>query len=107
MAGRGGGKGASGGKFKLSKDFGPPKLRKVHDELVSRINQITPIQGLGTRVDQREDGRQISADHPGVPNADDTGSGGGGSGTPVNLYGALNGAPATYHLLQSSPPTPA
>jgi hypothetical protein len=48
----------SAGKFKLSKDFGPPKLRKVHEELVDQINKIKPIQGIGIAVDQREDGSQ-------------------------------------------------
>lgn len=107
MAGRGGGKGASSGKFKLSKDFGPPKLRKVHEELVEQINRNRPLPGLATKTEQMDDGIRIHGDHPATPNADDGGSGGGGSGTPVNLYGALNGAPAIFHLLQSSAPTPA
>lgn len=104
MPGKGG---SGGGKFKLTKDFGPPRLRKVHQELAAGINRSWPKKGNGIAADEYPDGVQISIETPANPNQDDGGSGGGGSGTPVNLYGALNGAPAIFHLLQSSAPTPA
>lgn len=70
---------------------------------------IRPVAGMGIVVDENKNGSQISQAEPKTSDGSGgTGSNGGGgsSGTPVNLYGVLNGAPATYHLLQSSAPTP-
>lgn len=106
MPGRPTSGGGSAGKFRLSKNFGPPKLQRIHDEIVAQINRIKPIKGIGIIIDQRDDGSQISADHPATPNSDDPGSGAGGSGAAVSVYGAVNGAPGVFHLLQSHAPTP-
>lgn len=67
--------------FKLKKDFGPKRLREVHAQLVDRLNEITPLPGLGVEVEQKPDGRQISAKEapPGASlnNPEGGGSGGG------------------------------
>lgn len=109
--------------FHLDEDFGPPKLRKIHQTLVSWINAITPKEGLGIKLVRgtasgqasvskeglgAASGIQIHAD-PGVSGEASikkpSPSGGGSSGTPVDVYGAFNGAPAVFHLFQSSAPT--
>lgn len=91
------------------KPWGPPVLREIIGELQDAINERTPLPGMGIKFDEREDGVQISttlAQPPAVVK-DPQGSGGGGSsGANVDLYGALNGAPAIFHLVQTSAPTP-
>lgn len=91
-------------KFKI-KPWGPKTLQKIHEDIAREINERTPLSGCGIKVGEEPDGMPLSLDEQGNPNQDDAGGAGGG-GTPVNVYGALNGAPAVFHLLQSSPPTP-
>lgn len=90
-------------------NFGPPKLRKIHEAIAAKINQIIPLPGIGIDVDQKPDGLQISARAQVSPDKGKTGAtigGGSSSGTPVDIYGSLNGAPAVFHLLQTSAPAP-
>lgn len=85
----------------------PPFLRKLVKSIVDGINQRAPIEGFGIEISEEPDGRRVELRQP---KAVDDATGGSGnpssSGTTVNVYGSLNGAPATYHLLQSSAPTP-
>lgn len=89
-------------------EWGPPKLREIHKEIEGAINARTPVGGLGTECDEGPNGAQINTKvAPGV--TDDQkggGAGGGSSGTPRDIVGAFNAQPATYHLLESSAPTP-
>lgn len=96
-------------KFKLEKNFGPPKLRKVLQSLADAINARQPIEGLGIRISEVPDGRRISLsdqakEERGEREDDRRGGGGGGDGEASEIYGALNGQPAIFHLLQSAPP---
>lgn len=94
--------------FKIDKPFGPPRLRKIVQQIVDRINQISPIPGAGIDIDQEPDGRQISTKI--IPSStDQAGSGGpigSNSGTPADLVGAVNGAPGKFHLIQNADPEP-
>lgn len=88
--------------------WGPPKLREIIGEIEKAINESTPLPGLGIEVDVNPGGTQIhtkDAEQNQKSPAQQQASGG-GSGTSVDLYGALNGAPADYHLVQTAPPTP-
>lgn len=94
--------------FTLDK-WGPKRLRAIFKTIETEINSIRPSAGLGIDVDVTESGSQISTKNetpPGGADKEGTRGGGGGSGTSVNVYGAFNGAAATFHFLQSSPPTP-
>jgi hypothetical protein len=84
--------------------WGPKKLREIFKSIVDAINARTPIEGLGVNVEEHPEGLQIHAEI-GAAGAADGGTPGGSGGGPVDLYGALSGAPAVFHLLQSSPPT--
>lgn len=87
--------------------WGPPRLREIIGEIQNAINNRTPVAGLGLDCDECENGVQISLENvKGTPDDTKSGAGAPSGGTTVNIVGALNGAPATYHLLQSSPPTP-
>jgi hypothetical protein len=91
------------------KPWGPPVFREIIGELQDAINERTPVPGFGINVDEREDGFQISTKLAQPPQTvkDPQGTGGGSaSGTAGDIEGALNGAPATFHFLQGSPPTP-
>jgi hypothetical protein len=92
--------------FKI-KPWGPKKLREIFKSIETAINKRAPIPGLGIDADEQPDGVQIHAKSEvgasGEAQVDS--SGGGASGTTVDLFGALNGQPAVFHLLQSSPPT--
>lgn len=89
--------------FQIQK-WGP--YRGVLGAIEKRINEITPIAGLGISVDESPGGSQISATSGNVS------SGGANSGPrssasgSVDLYGAHNGAPALFHLKEAAPPTP-
>lgn len=89
--------------FKI-KPWGPRKLQKILEDIAREITERTPLPGCGVHVGEEPDGMPLSLETPSHVNPDD--SSGGGGGTSVNLYGALNGAPAVFHLLQSSAPTP-
>lgn len=92
--------------FEVTK-WGPKKLREILEQIQNAINDRTPTAGIGIECDESENGIQInlSAAQTGTPE-DSKGGTGVSSGTAVDIYGALNGFPALYHLLQSSPPTP-
>ena len=87
--------------------WGPPKLREILGQIEAAINQTQPLAGIGIDVDVTKGGTQISVQEakqnqkpPGQQQA-----GGSSSGTPTDVYGAYNGARATFHFLQSAPPT--
>lgn len=88
--------------------WGPERLRELFKEVETRLNKLRPIQGTGIRISEGSDGVQISIDNtPAVgSNILDGVGGGGGGGSDIDLYGACNGAPAVFHLKQSSAPTP-
>lgn len=90
--------------------WGPKKLREIVVAIEGALNARTPHEGLGISLDESSGkGFQISTKLAGGAAIQDSKDGlalGGSGGTNVNVYGALNGAPAVYHLLQSSPPTP-
>lgn len=89
---------------------GPVFLQEQLGELQDAINERTPLKGLGIALNETENGVQISTEQGQSPTdaAVQTGNSGSGGtpGTAVDLYGALNGAPATFHILQSADPTP-
>lgn len=97
-------------KFRLPwPGWGPRKLRENFKATEDAINLRTPIGGIGVDTDQRPDGIMVAASlgaSGGLQAAPSRGGGGGSGGTPVDVYGAYNGAPALFHLLQSSAPTP-
>lgn len=96
-------------KFRLPwPNWGPRKLRENLKATEDAINERTPIGGIGVDTDQRPDGIMVAASlgASGGLQAAPSRGGGGPGGTSVDVYGAFNGAPATFHLLQSSPPTP-
>lgn len=88
--------------------WGPKKLREIFKAIQDAINARTPIKGAGIGVSENPDGVQISAavNPPADGSLVGAAGGGSGGGTSFPLYGALNGAPATYPVLLSSPPTP-
>lgn len=90
--------------FRLTK-WGPPMERKIQSEIEDRVNRITPRAGPGLKITENPDGSVISLETKPSDAASAPG-GGGGSGANIDLYGALNGAPALFHLVQSSAPTP-
>lgn len=94
--------------FKVER-WGPKRLRGILESIEAAINRRTPIKGIGIEATENPDGVQISASSEGgeIDDSDtDKGGGGGSGGTNVDLYGAQNGAPAVFHLKQSSAPTP-
>lgn len=92
--------------FKLQKSFGPPRQRAIFNQIVEEINKRTPLEDFGIWITEEPGGMRISTKSPNAKNKTDTTQGAsGGTGTPVDIYGALNGAVTIYHLLQSSPPT--
>lgn len=89
--------------------WGPKRLRKIWESIEGEINRNRPTSGLGTDVDVTNGGSQISISSlkpPGGTDKENAQGGGTGGGSSVNLYGAFNGAPALFHLSQTSPPTP-
>lgn len=93
-------------KLKI-KPWGPKRLQAITEELVDAINKRTPLPSETINIDERPDGAQILIkDEEGDNTEDSTVDPGGASGEPVDIYGAFNGDPAIFHLLQSSPPTP-
>lgn len=96
-------------RFKIDRPYGPSRLREVHGQLVQEINKRTPIEGIGIRITEHENGFQISTETkpgPEKSGTEGTQGGGGTDGTSIDIYGAFNGDPAIFHLLQSSAPTP-
>lgn len=91
-----------GKMFELDK-FGPKKWRKILGQYEAAINIIAPIEGDGMQLDFNNDGVLYSTEA--ACSGDGSNSGGGTAGTPVDVYGAHNGAPAVFHLLQSSSPS--
>lgn len=86
--------------------WGPKRLRELFKIVETRLSKLRPIEGTGIRISEETDGVQISVDNaPPVGSNILDGTGGGSGGTTADLYGALNGAPAIYHLKQSSAPT--
>lgn len=93
--------------FKIEKKDVFPFLRKLIATIIGAINARTPKAGFGISIEDKPDGEEISVNVSELSDALSGSSGGAiGSGTPVDIYGAFNGAPATYHLLESSAPTP-
>lgn len=93
--------------FKIEKKDVFPFLRKLVSTIIGAINARTPKEGFGISIEDKPDGEEISVNVSELADALSASSGGAiSSGTPVNVYGAFNGAPATFHLLQSSAPTP-
>jgi hypothetical protein len=88
--------------FKISL-WGPKRLRAIFTEIEDAINTRAPLEGCGIRLSQQPDGREISADI--AKGGDDSSVAAGGGGSPVDIYGAFNGAPAVFHLKQTAPPT--
>lgn len=93
-------------EFKIDSSWGPPRLRAIFKSIEDAINLRTPLPSESSDVNEKPDGMEIIQKAWGTPGSDGDVAGGGGGGTASNLYGALNGAPATFHLLQSSAPTP-
>lgn len=94
--------------FKIEMKTVPPFLRKLVKSIVDGINERAPIEGFGIEISEEPDGRRVEIRQPKAVDDATSGSGNpsGSSGTTVSVYGAFNGAPATFHLLQSSAPTP-
>lgn len=89
------------------KEWGPVPLRKIVNQIVEGINLRTPIAGCGIAATEEPDGVQISLENNPAPVGGSAGTAGGsGGGTRVDIYGAKDGAPYVFHLLQSSAPTP-
>lgn len=87
-------------------NWGPKKLRELFSKVEKRLNKLRPLPGTGIRLNETSDGVEINVDDtPQVGSNILDGAGGGSGGTNVALYGAFNGAPAIFHLKQSSPPT--
>lgn len=90
--------------------WGPKKLREIVAIIEGALNARTPHEGLGINLDESSGkGFQISTKLAGGAAIQDSKDGlalGGGGGTPFNLYGALNGAPATWPVSLTGPPTP-
>lgn len=95
-------------RFKLPwPKFGPNKIRENNAAVESGINRSTPKEGFGITLSQEENGLYISISEDVAAAIGLSGDqSGGASGTPIALYGVYNGAPALFHLLQSSAPTP-
>lgn len=97
---------APSGDFKIER-WGPQKLQKIWESIENGINERTPVAGMGIEIDISDKGSQISTSVAvDAARAENQGQGGGSVGTPVDLYGAYNGAPALFHLSQTSAPTP-
>lgn len=94
--------------FKLFKipQWGPKRLREIHQSIQDAINERTPKESLTISVQQLQDGvrHNLKAENQGAKGVSSGNAGGGG--TPFSLYGELNGAAARYPVLLSSPPTP-
>lgn len=90
------------------KPWGPKPLRKILEQLQNAINERTPKEGFGTRIKEHKDGVQIHAEVGASGGAEALAEPEGvpSSGTPRDVYGAFNGEPAVFHLLESSPPDP-
>lgn len=89
--------------FKITK-WGPKKLQAIFQEAEDEINGITPLQGRGIIFEWRDDGVLIET--VSAVAASQAGDGSSGTGPNINVYGAFNGNPVLFHLLQSAPPTP-
>lgn len=84
-------------------------MRKIIQDLIDAINARTPREGIGISIKEYPDGAVIAQSGgalTGTVGGAAKKKGAGTSGTPVDFYGAFNGAPAIFHLLQSSDPTP-
>lgn len=94
-------------KLKI-KPWGPGPLRNITETLVDAINKRTPLPSETIDIDERPDGAQIIRKDDVTGDSEDSAKvdPGGDGGTNVDIVGMLNAAPATFHLLQSSAPTP-
>lgn len=92
--------------LKWEKKWGPPKLRQIVDWLVDSINERTPRAGIGLEADESKNGVQLSLRETNAPTNEGIGGTGGvstgGSGTPTNIYGSFNGAPAVFNINTNS-----
>lgn len=85
--------------------WGPPKLRELFGIVEKRLNKLRPLPGTGIRLNETSDGVEISLDDAPQIGSNILDGAGGAGGTNAALYGAFNGAPAIFHLKQSSAPT--
>lgn len=89
--------------------FGGKKFKENWERIEAEVNQNKPVDGLGIICDATPNGTQVStadAKNAAAGGAGSSSSNGSGGGSNVDLYGAYNGAPAVFHLKQSSAPTP-
>lgn len=93
--------------FEIKTKMGWKKLRDVLEEIQNAINERCPLASDTVDLDERSDGLVICVrDASSNSSSEEAGAGAAGSsGTPVAIYGARDGAPAIFHLLQSSAPT--
>lgn len=89
---------------KWLKPWGPKPLRERITQLQNEVDARTPIPGLGINVTD-DKGKKISTKAADAAAPGAMAATGGSSGTSVDVYGSLNGAPAVFHLLQSADPT--
>jgi hypothetical protein len=87
------------------KKWGPKKLRDIFKEVEEAINLRCPRADCGITVTEDPDGLLIGADTSANSSSTQSGGGGSAAGTSADIYGALNGQGALYHLVQSAPPT--
>lgn len=96
--------------FRLEKNVRVLKcVRPIVDALIAQINAITPKAGLGIDIDESAEGTTIST-KTNPPAGGDAGNnsaeGGGTVGDTEDIYGALNGQPAIFHVVVSAPAEP-
>lgn len=81
------------------------KLDGIFETFQNAINERTPKASIDIDIDEQPDGMEISLSESASPGGALGDTAGGGGGASINLYGARDGAPAVFHLLQSSAPT--
>lgn len=91
--------------FEIKIKTGWKKLDNILERVQNAINERTPLASDTVDLDERDDGMQICVKDSSSLSSEEAGGGTSGAGTSVALYGANNGAPALFHLLQSSAPT--
>lgn len=90
--------------FEIKTKIGWKKLKDILEEIQNAINERTPLASDTIDLDEKGNGLQICVKENTSSSEEQEGSNG-GSGTQVAIYGARDGAPAIFHLLQSSAPT--
>lgn len=94
------------GKFKIPGKGPGKKLARIFQYIEDALNAVYPQEGIGIEISRETNGSFVSTKtSPAVGAGAGGDTHGGGKGTPINVYGAYNGAPAVFHLLQSSAPS--